>query len=80
MVEVSDYANAVYQFVQAHATVEHGRRACREPLYPWLMREFNLSIHEVKGVRTAAVKELERRGLVERPNSRSVLLILIDRR
>ncbi|MFV2088707.1 hypothetical protein [Micromonospora sp. LOL_021] len=78
MVEASDYANAVYRFVQAHATVEHGRRVCREPLYPWLMREFDLSIHEVKGIRTAAVKELERQGLVQRPNPRSVLLILTD--
>ncbi|WP_255480861.1 hypothetical protein [Micromonospora thermarum] len=42
------------------------------------MEEFDLSIREVKGVRTAAVKELERRGLVQRPNPRNVLLILTD--
>lgn len=78
MVKIPEYADAVYRFVQAHATVENGRRVCREPLYPWLMEEFDLSIHDVKGVRTAAVKELERLGLVRRPNPRGVLLILTD--
>jgi hypothetical protein len=78
MVEVSDNANAVYRFVQAHATVENGRRVCREPLYPWLMEEFDLSRSEVKDTRMAAVKELECRGLVQRPNPRNVLLILTD--
>ncbi|MGS2618054.1 hypothetical protein ACVCAH_26545 [Micromonospora sp. LZ34] len=74
----SGYAEAVYQFIQHHATVENGVRVCREPLYPWLMEEFGLDIRAVKGVRTAAVKELEQRGLVHRPNPRSVLLILKD--
>ncbi|MCZ7474649.1 hypothetical protein [Micromonospora sp. WMMC273] len=78
MVAIAEYADAVYQFVQAHATVEDGRRVCREPLYPWLMKAFDLNLYEVKGVRTAAVKELQRRGLVERPNPRGILLILTD--
>ncbi|MEU8377447.1 hypothetical protein AB0C22_30665 [Micromonospora sp. NPDC048894] len=78
MVKIPEYADAVYRFVQAHATIENGRRVCREPLYPWLMMEFDLNIHNVKAIRTSAVKELERRGLVQRPNPRAALLILID--
>ncbi|MFI6161684.1 hypothetical protein ACIA59_17265 [Micromonospora haikouensis] len=72
----SEYAEDVYQFIQEHATVEGELRVCREPLYPWMMEEFHLDRREVKGIRTAAIKELERRGLVRRPNPRSVLLIL----
>lgn len=53
MVAIAEYADAVYQFVQAHATVEDGRRVCREPFYPWLMKAFDLNIHDVKSVRTA---------------------------
>ncbi|SCE69109.1 hypothetical protein GA0070558_1034 [Micromonospora haikouensis] len=78
MAKIPEYADAVYRFVQAHATIEDGQRVCREPLYPWLMEEFGLNIHDVKAIRTSAVKELERRGLVQRPNPRVALLILID--
>lgn len=72
----SGYADALYQFISDHATVEHGRRVCREPLYPWMMEQFQLDRRQVKGARTAAVKELERRGLVHRPHPRSRLLVL----
>ncbi|MEU4818345.1 hypothetical protein AB0G03_22075 [Micromonospora aurantiaca] len=78
MPRTSEYAEAVYQFIQEHATIEDGCRVCREPLYPWMMEEFRLNRREVKGIRTAVVKELERRGLVHRPNPRSVLLMLKD--
>lgn len=79
MTRTPGYADAVYQFIQEHAAIEDGCRVCREPLYPWMMKEFHLDERAVKGVRTAAIKELERRGLVYRPNPRSVLLILKDR-
>lgn len=73
-----DRAAAVYRFIQEHAEMENGQRVCREPLYPWMMAEFGLDIRAVKGARTSAVKELERQGLVRRPNPRSTLLILTD--
>jgi hypothetical protein len=78
MASTPGYADAVYQFIQEHATIEDGYRVCREPLYPWMMEEFHLDERAVKGIRTAAIKELERRGLVHRPNPRKVLLILTN--
>lgn len=75
---VTQYADAVYEFLLEHAETVDGKLVCDAPIYPWLMKRLSLDIRQVKGVRTAVVKELDRRGLVQRPNPRKVRVIILD--
>jgi len=69
-------ADALLAFIRANVEQIGGRLVCRASVFEELRRR---GVERPKRVRTALVKELERRGLVNRPDPRSRWLILLER-
>ncbi len=71
---MSDYTQEVYDYVSSLGKVGD---VVKTAIHPWLMETYGLNRAEARAARGHAMKELKRRGLVERINVRSRALRIL---